>query len=533
MSNKKKAAGNAARHGSCFNGARLICRIYTLAAAGFFYFMLMPAFPFFETPVTEGNVTTVVMNGKLLGSVGGDCDIHRLYHDARRNLSDERSDIVFTEVPVFETNRSKAWFAETMTEAGMIKAIKNELMQTEEKQFSPAYSVKVNNSLVSVGDLADVRTMLKTAISAYDENGGFDVKLTQDASRQLGVIIPVIEGNGAKEPEADDMIFAGASKLFEQNAANAMLSFDDFENGVDRIGFSEDVEIVEAYLPDAEVMSAEDACRELTELKAQQIIYKVQPGDTLSEIALNAGLPMDDLIAMNDSLENENSTIHPDEELIITSPEPELSVVWSEVCRVEEIYDLPTEFKLNNEWYTNRKETLRQPSAGRRDAVVEVCRINGKETDREVLYEVVMYPPVAKLVEMGTIVPPSFVKPISGGRLTSPFGPRKRPKKGASSYHKGIDWATPIGTTVCASSGGVVSKAGWASGYGNVVYIDHPNGLQTRYGHLSKVKVKVGQKVNQGSVIALSGNTGVSTGPHIHFEMRLNGEAVNPAKYLN
>jgi murein DD-endopeptidase MepM/ murein hydrolase activator NlpD len=134
---------------------------------------------------------------------------------------------------------------------------------------------------------------------------------------------------------------------------------------------------------------------------------------------------------------------------------------------------------------------------------------------------------------MGTIVPPSFVKPISGGRLTSPFGPRKRPKKGASSYHKGIDWATPIGTTVCASSGGVVSKAGWASGYGNVVYIDHPNGLQTRYGHLSKVKVKVGQKVNQGSVIALSGNTGVSTGPHIHFEMRLNGEAVNPAKYLN
>ena len=84
-----------------------------------------------------------------------------------------------------------------------------------------------------------------------------------------------------------------------------------------------------------------------------------------------------------------------------------------------------------------------------------------------------------------------------------------------------------------ASNGGTVSSAGWQSGYGYVVYIDHGNGVQTRYGHLSKILVRVGETVKQGERIALSGNTGNSTGPHCHFEIRINGEAVNPLNYLN
>ncbi|MBQ2257103.1 MAG: M23 family metallopeptidase, partial [Lachnospiraceae bacterium] len=121
----------------------------------------------------------------------------------------------------------------------------------------------------------------------------------------------------------------------------------------------------------------------------------------------------------------------------------------------------------------------------------------------------------------------------SGGRLSSGFGARSAPTKGASTNHKGVDWAVPIGTTVVASNAGTVSYAGWASGYGYAVYINHADGRQTRYGHLSKVLVKVGQSVSQGERIALSGNTGRSTGPHLHFEIRINGSAVNPLKYLN
>ena len=76
-------------------------------------------------------------------------------------------------------------------------------------------------------------------------------------------------------------------------------------------------------------------------------------------------------------------------------------------------------------------------------------------------------------------------------------------------------------------------KAGWGGGYGNVIYINHPDGTQTRYAHLSKVLVSPGQYVSQGQKIALSGNTGVSTGPHVHFEIVINGSRVNPLKYLN
>ena len=117
--------------------------------------------------------------------------------------------------------------------------------------------------------------------------------------------------------------------------------------------------------------------------------------------------------------------------------------------------------------------------------------------------------------------------------MSSGFGRRKAPTKGASTYHKGLDWAVPTGTAVMASSGGTVIKAGWGSGYGYVVYIDHGDGRQTRYAHLSKVLVKAGQKVVQGQKIALSGNTGRSTGPHLHFEILINGTHVNPLNHLS
>ena len=84
-----------------------------------------------------------------------------------------------------------------------------------------------------------------------------------------------------------------------------------------------------------------------------------------------------------------------------------------------------------------------------------------------------------------------------------------------------------------ASNAGVVTRAGWGSGYGYVIYISHADGRETRYGHLSKILVKVGQSVSQGEKIALSGNTGVSTGAHLHFEILINGSQVNPLNYLN
>ena len=236
---------------------------------------------------------------------------------------------------------------------------------------------------------------------------------------------------------------------------------------------------------------------------------------------------------MNDSLENENTTLQIDQELVITVPEPELSVTRVEQNYYEEIYDAEVQIIDVDTWYTNQTEIVQQPSAGFRRVVADVSFVNDKEVSREILKEEVVMEAIPKIMKRGTKIPPTYVKPINGGRLTSNFGKRAAPKKGASTYHKGVDWATPTGTPVYASCGGTVAKAGWGSGYGYVVYINHEDGRQTRYGHLSKVLVSAGQKVKQGDKIALSGNTGVSTGPHLHFEILINGSQVNPLKYLN
>ena len=236
---------------------------------------------------------------------------------------------------------------------------------------------------------------------------------------------------------------------------------------------------------------------------------------------------------MNDSLEDENSMLHIGDELLITVPEPELSVTRVEEEYYEEIYDADVIYIDNDNWYTTDTVVRQQPSAGFRKVVANVSYVNDKEVGRELLKEEVVMEAVAKIVERGTKIPPTYIKPISGGRLSSGFGRRNAPTKGASSYHKGIDWATPTGTAVYASCGGTVSKAGWGSGYGYVVYIEHEDGRQTRYGHLSKVLVSAGQKVKQGERIALSGNTGVSTGPHVHFEILINGVQVNPLDYMD
>lgn len=118
------------------------------------------------------------------------------------------------------------------------------------------------------------------------------------------------------------------------------------------------------------------------------------------------------------------------------------------------------------------------------------------------------------------------------GPITSYYGYRNAPTAGASSNHRAIDIGVPEGTRVSASDGGTVIQTGPYSGYGNVVMIDHGNGVVTQYSHLSKVAVRRGQKVARGQEVALSGNTGVSTGPHLDFKMFVNGTPVDPMKYL-
>lgn len=122
--------------------------------------------------------------------------------------------------------------------------------------------------------------------------------------------------------------------------------------------------------------------------------------------------------------------------------------------------------------------------------------------------------------------------PVDGVRLSSSFGMREHPVLGGRRAHKGVDLAAPTGTPIYATADGVVEKAEWFSGYGLYVQLDHGAALETRYGHMSRLNVASGQRVRKGDVIGYVGSTGRSTGPHLHYEVRIAGEAMNPIPYM-
>jgi murein DD-endopeptidase MepM/ murein hydrolase activator NlpD len=130
-----------------------------------------------------------------------------------------------------------------------------------------------------------------------------------------------------------------------------------------------------------------------------------------------------------------------------------------------------------------------------------------------------------------TLVP--YRKPVIGEvEFTSGFGVRSDPFLGRPAMHTGLDFRASTGDPVRATASGKVVSSGWAGGYGRMVEIDHGNGLSTRYGHLSEIHVKVGDSIKIGQVVGAVGSTGRSTGPHLHYETRIDGDAVDPQKFL-
>lgn len=482
------------------------------------------------------NLFHVKVNGQDVGTVDDREKAEKLLIQARRNIASQSDELVFMEAELTVEGEEMLWGHvddEQDVLEGMEKVLRGGVIQTMQR----SYTLKVNDYMVNLASLEEVVQLLQAAIDKYDSQGEFAVELTYDTNREFSVLATSVTGSSAPEEREKIEYACGgvASVLARPHAPQTVtgeMDFEDYDLGILTMDFKQKVEVVETYLPESLLTPVEEATNRVIMEQETASIYEVVKGDTLSEIAIKVNIPMEKIVEMNDSLESVNTTLQIGQQLIITVPEPELSVTRVEQKYYEESYDAEVVVIDVDTWYTNQIEVLTKPSAGFRKVVVNVSYVDNKEVSREILKEEVVQEAVAKVMKRGTKIPPTYIWPIVGGRQTSGFGPRKAPKKGASTNHKGVDWATPTGTPVKASCGGTVTKAGWGSGYGYVVYIDHADGKQTRYAHLSRVLVSVGQKVKQGDRIALSGNTGVSTGPHLHFEMRINGTPVNPLKYL-
>lgn len=493
--------------------------------------------PHYQPLRSQGdNMFALTLNEVFIGTVGSVEDADEYIRDARKALSSYYTNMLFIDTEIVLEGK-EVYFGAVDSKSKMTSLITNVLKDNIKQTMRRSYIVKVNDVTVNLGTSEEVVEVLNATLDKYDLDNRYDANLQLDPTRELNVLIPDIIST---KPQKEEPVFptqagieAALTEMTEAFDEDVEKQFSDFELGLVGIKYSEEFEVVEAYLTDSDLSDVNTVVNMLTEGQEVQQIYEVVAGDTLSAIAYMHDLPIENIVKMNDALIDENTTLQIGQKIIITVPKPELTVIWDEEVYYEETYEADVVYVPNDSWYTTTQVTLQEPSSGFRKVVAVITKENETEINRTIIKEELVVEAIPKIVEKGTKVPPTFIKPIAGGRLTSTFGRRKAPTRGASSFHKAIDWSTPRGTPVVASSGGKVIKAGWSGGYGYVVAIRHADGRETRYAHLSKVQCSVGQFVSQGERIALTGNTGISSGPHLHFEMLINGSQVDPLEYLN
>lgn len=325
----------------------------------------------------------------------------------------------------------------------------------------------------------------------------------------------------------DGETVAGVSKRgFIKESLDSILK-NSASTGGGTASFVQNVGISRQLAP-ASIEVATDKLSALLESDVLPAFYaNVANGSTVSDVAKSYGMTEDTLLSLNpqispEALEGEN--------LLVNYAMPLLQVQITRSETYTEIVPYETKYVDDPKMYTGKTRVVTKGSDGFDTVVANVSYIDGREYSRSILNIENTLEPVTEVIAQGTTTPPTFIRPYYG-KLTSGYGMRDLFNK--NKMHTGVDLAGPTGNPVVASCDGKVIFSGWKSSYGNCVIISHGNGLTTLYGHNSKNLVKVGQIVKQGDLIAKVGSTGRSTGPHVHFEVRINDKPVNPWNYID
>ncbi|OEH86802.1 hypothetical protein BHU72_00595 [Desulfuribacillus stibiiarsenatis] len=303
----------------------------------------------------------------------------------------------------------------------------------------------------------------------------------------------------------------------------------DKENTTLKLAVINDNVTIKEEWTNGQLYEVEDATKILLTGTNKHVTYEVSKGDSLSVIAKKTKVTVSEIVSANpQKLKSEETIIHPGDQLVLTVPEPYVNVeIVEEILEVEEI-PFEVNYVKDNKMYTWESRVQTRGQRGEKEVLYRITKVNGNEVERKIISEKVISEPIDQVVYKGTLGAPAngtgqLIWPTQGGSISSPYGGARR--------HSGIDVPRPTGTAVYAADDGTVIFAGWNGGYGRLVRITHTNSMQTYYAHLNSINVEVGQSVKKGEVIGSIGSTGNSTGPHLHFEVRINGGTVNPLNY--
>lgn len=308
---------------------------------------------------------------------------------------------------------------------------------------------------------------------------------------------------------------------------------DQYKTGAEgeTVSFLGKTEIISGLFSTDKIVSSEDFAQTISTKRTETQFYTVKDGDTAQSIATVADMSYDRLMALNENL---SDTPEVGASVLLEKELPVLSVQTVRTETVTETISFSKKIIEDDNEYTTYSKCVTQGKNGIRSVVQQVTEINGVQTSCDVLSSEVIEEPVDAVYIVGTrkassVGSGSFTWPVPGVRsISSPFGYRW------GRLHAGVDISTSgiYGRTVVAADSGTVTVKNSSSGYGLHIIISHGNGYTTYYGHLSAVNVSTGQVVAKGQAIGKVGNSGSSTGPHLHFEIRVNNSPKNPMNYF-
>ncbi len=297
----------------------------------------------------------------------------------------------------------------------------------------------------------------------------------------------------------------------------------------------QNIEIVETRVEKGQTDSLESVSQIINQVEEAANFYIVQSGDNLWDIAQENDIYLSQIVKYNPEIDDPNH-IWPNDEILFKPENPVIDVTLNYEEKVVEDVMYPTEYIYDDSLYVSQRIVVQKGVMGKQFATYQVEEINGYEEDRYAIQETLLVKPTKAIVRVGTkrtLVRTSSTNfGVTTGRFTSAYGWRIHPITGVRTFHDGIDIAAPTGTNVYAYTDGTVTTVGYDRYYGKYIVINHGGGLTTIYKHLSSYLVKLGDKVSVGQHIGEMGNTGFSTGSHLHFEVRVNGSTRNPLDYI-
>ncbi|RJE83277.1 M23 family metallopeptidase [Paenibacillus sp. 1011MAR3C5] len=296
---------------------------------------------------------------------------------------------------------------------------------------------------------------------------------------------------------------------------------------VTEVSFVEEVQVASVDISPTEIAEGEEIYKKIIDGSTKPTKYVVQAGDCIGCIAQKFDISPQVIYENNPWIEDDRITVG--DELDLTVLQPELTVRTVESLVELEKIAAPVEVRKNDKIRVGQSKVIRQGVEGTQRLTYEIVKQNGYVVTEELMNKEVIVEPISEIVEKGTMVvlgegTGKFAIPVKNYRITSKYGQRW------GRLHSGIDF---IGNkSILASDSGIVEVVESRRGTGKTIIINHQNGFKTLYGHLSSYSVKKGEKVQKGDKIGVMGNTGNSTGTHLHFEIHKKGVPQNPMKYL-